>query len=269
MLLLHGALTLLLICVNIVRLDSLELGMTELNILRPGSGELVSDAAPEVEWNVVTESDFLDGKVSISLDGGSLTTVNGSEGQLSLAGLSDGFHTIEATAIRSGKVIASATTRFLYMMPLDDVGDDEEWQLSWVRSIAYMDRIKTLTSAIADIHAQHLEELAQLKSDLVDDLRFLSARPDTLLILVVFCALAGGLQAATCGRSLRHAIVPCLPAQKAGAMRWRSPWTSRLPSLHTRPRIQQMNRSACTLRRVYAAADVRMRTLQLPHCPHQ
>ncbi len=158
-------LALLLLCC--VRSARLEHNSAELHILRPGSGELVSDAAPEVEWNLITESDFLDGKVSISLDGGSLTVVNGSEGQLSLAGLSDGFHTIEATAMRSGNVVAYAFTRFLYMMPLDDFGDDEEWQLSWVRSISYKDRINALTSAIAEIHAQHQEELAKLKSDLV------------------------------------------------------------------------------------------------------
>ncbi len=162
-----GTIVFFLVCVYNSKVNSIEQGFAELNILRPGSGQLVSDAAPEVEWNLITESDFLDGKVSITLDGGSLTVVNGSEGQLSLAGLSDGFHTIEATAVQSGRVIASATTRFLYLMPLDDVGDDEEWQLSWVRSIAYRDRIMTLTSAISDIHSQHLEELAQLKSDLV------------------------------------------------------------------------------------------------------
>ena len=144
------------------------LSLVEINIMRPGSGELLSDPAPLVEWNVMGPDSLLTGiSVSVNLDGGSLTTINGSDGQISLAGLSDGFHQIEATAIQSGKVLANTVTRFLYLMPLDDLGDDEEWQLSWVRSIAYRERIKTLTSAISDIHVQHREELAQLRSDLV------------------------------------------------------------------------------------------------------
>jgi hypothetical protein len=147
---------------------SSDLNSVELNIMRPGWGELISDPAPEVEWNVMCPDSLLPGiSVSVNLDGGFLTKIDGTEGQLALAGLSDGFHQIEASVSRSGKVLATASTRFLYLMPLDELGDDEEWQLSWVRSLAYRDRIKTLTSAIADMHAQHREELAQLKSDLV------------------------------------------------------------------------------------------------------
>ena len=68
-------------------------------------------AAPEDGWKVfMTELDFRFGKVSTPSDDGSLSEVNESEGLLSLAGLSDGFHTIEAVAVRSGKAIASATT---------------------------------------------------------------------------------------------------------------------------------------------------------------
>ena len=110
--------------------------------------------APEIEFSVLASNGEplpAGHGVEVLLDDSTLGVFESSDGNVQVAGLSNGLHVITVQlAGCSARNVGwrwRATAPFLYMFPLESAGDEDEWQLSWVRTIEFKQRLVVLARA--------------------------------------------------------------------------------------------------------------------------
>lgn len=115
----------------------------------------------------------------VSMDGAELTRLKTHEweggGQLQMAGLSNGLHTISlriecsspgASAKQAG---AHTESTFMFMAPLRDLedalggGGEEEWQMSWVGSVELRSQLRELAEGWRVLAQQQLDKTLDLQ----------------------------------------------------------------------------------------------------------
>ena len=107
--------------------------------------------APEIEFSVLASNGEplpAGHGVEVLLDDSTLGVFESSEGHVQVAGLSNGLHVITVQMAGCSAMNVGwrwrATAPFLYMFPLESAGDEDEWQLSWVRTIEFKQRLVIL-----------------------------------------------------------------------------------------------------------------------------
>ena len=112
------------------------------------------EQAPEIEFSVLASNGEplpAGHGVEVLLDDSTLGVFESSDGHVQVAGLSNGLHVITVQlAGCSARNVGwrwRATAPFLYMFPLESAGDEDEWQLSWVRTIEFKQRLVILARA--------------------------------------------------------------------------------------------------------------------------
>ncbi|EKX51152.1 hypothetical protein GUITHDRAFT_151002 [Guillardia theta CCMP2712] len=140
----------------------------QVQILRPSSGDVVFDPAPELELSAIIRDDGVEDyhQIRVLLDGNYVIELPLSAGQVQLSGLKNGLHNVHVQMVCKGSEVASSTSLFIYMTPEDDKGDADEWQLSWVKSLDYKHRLRMIYDAFKTIAQRHQEEVQDLRSQL-------------------------------------------------------------------------------------------------------
>mmetsp|Transcript_6894 Transcript_6894/g.10843 ORF Transcript_6894/g.10843 Transcript_6894/m.10843 type:complete len:190 (-) Transcript_6894:248-817(-) len=142
----------------------------QMQILRPLHGDVVSEAAPEVEFALLSDDGEggLRGRYSLNvyLDGSSITTLSQTSGSLQLAGLADGLHTVAISFECDGQVVAAARSLFVYVLPLNGIGDDRDWRLSWAKTMDFQKQVQVLSEAFSKMALLHQEEVMELQSQI-------------------------------------------------------------------------------------------------------